>query len=482
MRATSAFSLEAGTSTFGWRAEIALRTRVSMSAMGSLVIFLLLGARFSPTRLGHAWNLAVQGELAEAQAANAELAQERARTAAAPATVAVPAWELGSLMLRARQHACRFQLNVFGNLGGGGHSILRSPLLLPERHSHLLQQRQALRIGAGRGGDGNVHTLGFLNLGVVDFRENQLVLDAQRVVAAAIEGFARNTAEVAHAGQRHVHQAVEKFVHAVAAQRHHASDRLALAQLELRDGFRRLGHDRLLAGDGRQLIHRAIHQLGVLSGFAQTDVDRNLVDPGHGHHILVAEFFGQRRGHRFLEQLFQTCCHVFLLSVERLSALAANPGPPALAAGHMIDMVRNAHGLVAARANDQDVGRLNRALALRDAALDLLGRVGTRVALDHHYVLHQQLARLPVDRQTAAGLSLVAAGDDFDRVFLLEIHANRLGRLPLCNRHQITSGASETIFMNFFSRSSLATGPNTRVPTGSPTSLINTAAFESNRM
>src|SRR5262245_60503267 len=41
MRAISVFSLDAGTSTFGWRAWIALRTRVSMSAMGSLVIVLL---------------------------------------------------------------------------------------------------------------------------------------------------------------------------------------------------------------------------------------------------------------------------------------------------------------------------------------------------------------------------------------------------------------------------------------------------------
>src|SRR5580700_1021455 len=44
----------------------------------------------------------------------------------------------------------------------------------------------------------------------------------------------------------------------------------------------------------------------------------------------------------------------------------------------------------------------------------------------------------------------------------------------------MTSGASDTIFKNFFSRSSRATGPNTRVPTGSPASLISTAAFESN--
>src|SRR5271165_3302233 len=45
-----------------------------------------------------------------------------------------------------------------------------------------------------------------------------------------------------------------------------------------------------------------------------------------------------------------------------------------------------------------------------------------------------------------------------------------------------TSGASETIFKNFFSRSSRATGPNTRVPTGSPASLIRTAAFWSKRI
>src|SRR5580658_4548956 len=46
----------------------------------------------------------------------------------------------------------------------------------------------------------------------------------------------------------------------------------------------------------------------------------------------------------------------------------------------------------------------------------------------------------------------------------------------------MTSGASETIFRNFLSRSSRATGPKTRVPTGSPTSLMSTAAFESKRM
>src|SRR5581483_3264438 len=57
--------------------------------------------------------------------------------------------------------------------------------------------------------------------------------------------------------------------------------------------------------------------------------------------------------------------------------------------------------------------------------------------------------------------------------------------MPLCNlagHTQITSGASETIFIKRLSRNSRATGPNTRVPIGSPASLISTAAFESKRM
>ena len=58
-------------------------------------------------------------------------------------------------------------------------------------------------------------------------------------------------------------------------------------------------------------------------------------------------------------------------------------------------------------------------------------------------------------------------GDGFDRWFSHRYH---------------TSGASEMILVNFFSRNSRATGPNTRVPTGSFASLISTAALSSKRM
>src|SRR5262245_43856814 len=62
-------SLEDGMSTFSCSARLALRMRVSRSAMGSLLMVA------SPARLHHARDLALEGQLPEAEAAHLELAQ-----------------------------------------------------------------------------------------------------------------------------------------------------------------------------------------------------------------------------------------------------------------------------------------------------------------------------------------------------------------------------------------------------------------------
>src|ERR1700736_4730184 len=81
IRASSAFSFEAGISTVSWAAWMALRTRVRKSAMGSVIDMVGL-----PGRLRHAGDLAVVGELAQADAAQPELAIHRSRAPAARAT------------------------------------------------------------------------------------------------------------------------------------------------------------------------------------------------------------------------------------------------------------------------------------------------------------------------------------------------------------------------------------------------------------
>src|SRR6185437_4184670 len=91
---------------------------------------------------------------------------------------------------------------------------------------------------------------------------------------------------------------------------------------------------------------------------------------------------------------------------------------------------------------------------------------------------HRALRR--VHREHFAGLALRAPRHHFHGVAVP--NAERPCRCSFSHRLYHTSGASEMIFVNFFSRSSRATGPNTRVPTGSLASLISTAALSSKRM
>src|SRR5438105_15409162 len=89
IRATSRFSPEAGLVTSSCWAAAALRRRVRKSAIGSVIDMRLARSR-SPARLGHPRDVAVVGQLAQADTADAELAVDRA-CPTAPAATAVAA-------------------------------------------------------------------------------------------------------------------------------------------------------------------------------------------------------------------------------------------------------------------------------------------------------------------------------------------------------------------------------------------------------
>ena len=115
-----------------------------------------------------------------------------------------------------------------------------------------------------------------VDLVVLDLGEDDLFLDADVVVAAAVERAARDAAEVAHARQRDGDEAVEELVHAHAAQRDHRADGHVLADLEVRDRLAGLGDHRLLAGDLGQVADRVVHDLLVGHRFADAHVERDL--------------------------------------------------------------------------------------------------------------------------------------------------------------------------------------------------------------
>src|SRR5262245_29298503 len=104
MRAISAFILEAGTSTVLWRAMRPLRSRVSRSAIGSVMLIVLDS---SPARLRHPGEGSLQGQVPEADPADLELAQVAAGAPAAPTAGVLPYRELaGGRCLRHPRLGC----------------------------------------------------------------------------------------------------------------------------------------------------------------------------------------------------------------------------------------------------------------------------------------------------------------------------------------------------------------------------------------
>src|ERR1700684_3491181 len=138
--------------------------------------------------------------------------------------------------------------------------------------------------------------------------------------------------------------------------------------------------------------------------------------------------------------------------------------------------------LAAAGTNQQHIRNLNRRFLVHDSALHVLLRIRACVPLDDVGVLHRYRVLPRIHGKHPAGLALVAPRHHLHVVAVTDAAGMPRWIFFSSSHGYHTSGASETILVKFFSRSSLATGPKTRVPTGSFASLINTAALSSNRI
>src|SRR5918997_224301 len=163
-----------------------------------------------------------------------------------------------------------------------------------------------------------------------------------------------------------------------------------------------------------------------------------------------------------------------LMASEVLTGAPRDPDAAAFLVLAVTDPGRRVLGV-----DDHHVADVDRRLLGDDPA-----RLGATLAgADPGVLLHpadaldEHLLRLREGRDDPALRALVLAGQDDDRVALLDLHRRRLVR----HDHN-TSGASEMIRMNRLSRSSWPTGPKMRVPRGSPLSRMMTAAFSSKRM
>src|SRR3954447_3010369 len=270
-------------------ALLALRMRVSMSATGSVSISVLL-----PRALRHAGDDALVGELAQADPAQAELLEHRARAAAL-----VAARVVADLVLR--------RPRLLDDQGLLRHLLL--PSLAGEREAEPAQERARLVVRRGVRRDRDVEATDRRHVVVVDLRKDDLLADAHRVVAASVERARGEPAEVADARQRDRPQPVQELVHPGAAQRDARADRHPLAELERRDRLARTADLRALAGDDRELLDRRVHGLRVGLGVADAHVERDLRDLRDLHHRALLELGLQAPAQLLLVELLEARSH-----------------------------------------------------------------------------------------------------------------------------------------------------------------------------
>src|SRR3954451_11380173 len=207
IRAISILSLLAGISTVSGDAWMALRTRVRKSATGSVIDMRL------PAALRHSRDVAVVRELAQADPAQAELAEDGAGATAAAATGVFAGLVLGGARLA---HPLGKLGHLLGFLGSPDVGVA----LAAEGHAERLEQRVGLGVGRGGRRDRDVEPADRVDRVVVDLGEDDLLADAEVVVAPAIERARRQAPEVADPRDRDRHEPVEELVGALAAQRH----------------------------------------------------------------------------------------------------------------------------------------------------------------------------------------------------------------------------------------------------------------------
>src|SRR6476619_7169734 len=314
------FSFEYGMETTSWCAELAFRTRVSMSAIGSVMVMWALrpsspGFRplaVMPFGVCRGADLRCQRCVGLSRASPATQASRGHSGGGAPRASGYqellvtpgssPACAISRRQMRQRPNLryteCgrpHFWQRVYARTLNFGFrfALLTSAVLamsvLLEGEAELLEQRATLVIVGRRGDHGDVHAPHAVDLVLVDLVEHRLLGQTERVVATAVELLGREAPEVTDPRQGRGHETVEELPHAVATQRGVRADRHALTQLELGDRLARLGDDRLLAGDRRQVAHRAVDELGVARRLTDTHVDDDLDDAGHLHDVGEAE-------------------------------------------------------------------------------------------------------------------------------------------------------------------------------------------------
>src|SRR6202161_3794947 len=255
--ARDSFSLEPGIFTVSNMAELALRIRVSMSAMGSVIVMAAYQLAFVTPGTSPACTMTRRQMRQRPNLRYTAFGRPHRWHRVYPRTL--------NLGVR-----CCFSIKAF--------FAMVLPGLLSERKAERCQERSPFLVRACGRDDGDVHPAGRVDLVVVDLGEDQLLGHPEGVIAVAVERAGREAPEVADAGNGQAEEAVEELPGPIAPQGRLHPNGLALPQLEAGDGLLGPGHDRLLACDGLEVALCPFDERGLLGGAADAHVDDDLLE------------------------------------------------------------------------------------------------------------------------------------------------------------------------------------------------------------
>src|ERR1700749_1115203 len=188
--ARDSFSLEPGIFTVSNIAELALRIRVSMSPLGSVIVMAAYQLAFVTPGTSPACTMTRRQMRKSPNLRYTAFGRPHRWHRVYPRTL--------NLGVR-----CCFSIKAF--------FAMVLPSLLSERKAERCQERPSFLVGACGRDDGDVHAAGRVDFVVVDLGEDQLLGHPEGVVAASVERAGGQSPEVADPGDGQAEEAVEEL-------------------------------------------------------------------------------------------------------------------------------------------------------------------------------------------------------------------------------------------------------------------------------
>ena len=156
---------------------------------------------------------------------------------------------------------------------------------------------------------GNLKSENLGNLVDVDLGEDNLLLDTEGIVTAAVELLV-DTVEVTDTGEGYCDEPLKELIHAGTPEGNLHSDGGSAAELEVGDILSGISGHCFLSCDGSELLLSDLYELLVSGSVTDTLIEGNLHELGHLHYSCETELLLEL-GHDFL--------FVFLLEVRNVS-------------------------------------------------------------------------------------------------------------------------------------------------------------------